>query len=153
MMEREKYFELISEFEIYFAEIIKKRFKEYVDESLESNIHFAPDIQSHDLIQELIEGDGFEVYGMNVNMDGFQLLLDFKHDFQKIENFIFTRLAVDFKNDGNYSVYIGNDSFDNEWTANLEDAFHRYRDMTEDDFEKLLHDIKKTHLMLLLKRD
>lgn len=88
-----------------------------------------------------------------MRLDGFQLLLDFKHDYQKIENFIFTRLAVDFKNDGNYSVYIGNDSFDNEWTASLEDAFHRYRGMTEDDFEKLLRDIKKTHLMLLLKRD
>ena len=152
-MEQKKYFELVAEHKNYFAEIIKKSFKEYVDESLEGHLHFAPDIHSHNLIEDILEKDGFEVYGMNVNMDGFQLLLNFKHDYQKIENFIFTRLAVDMKNDGNYSVYLDADSFETDWTADLEDEFHRYRDMKEEDFIKLLRDIKKTHLMLMIKRD
>jgi hypothetical protein len=152
-MEKEKYYELINELEIYFADVIKKRFKEYVNESFESNLHFAPDIQSHNLINDLLENEGFEVYGMNVNMDGFQLLLDFKYTYLKIENFMFTRLAVDFKNDGNYTVYLDTNSFEDNWTANLVDDFHRYFKMTEDDLEKLIRDIKKTHLMLILKRD
>jgi hypothetical protein len=149
-MEKEKYYELINELEIYFADVIQKRFKEYVNESIESNLHFAPDIQSHNLINDLLENEGFEVYGMNVNMDGFQLLLDFKYTYLKIENFMFTRLAIDFKNDGNYTVYLDTNSFEDTWTVNLVDDFHRYLKMTEDELEKLIRDIKKTHLMLIL---
>jgi len=153
-MEQEKYFEIVKDLEIYFADLIKKRFKKYVDESLESHLHFAADIQSHNLIESLLEADGFEVYGMNVNMDGFQLLLDFKHEYRKIENFIFTRLAVDFKNDGNYSVYLNAErSFNTDWSVCLEDTFYRYRNINQADVENLVRNIKKTHLMLVLKRD
>ena len=148
-MEYEKYAELKKDVEVYFAEIIKKRFSEYVNDNI--SLHFAPDAQSHSLISELLWDDGFDVFGMNVNMDGFQLLLDFRLDYLKIENFPFTRLLVDFSNDGNYSVYLDENSFDDEWTTYLEDDWKRYYKMNEDDLVKVLSNMKNTHLMLRLK--
>ena len=148
-MEYEKYTELIKDVEIYFAKIIKNRFKEYIDKHY--SLHFAPDIQSHQLIGDLLENDGFDVFGMNVNMDGFQLLLDFKSEYLNIDNFLFTRLVVDFNNDGNYTVYLDESSFDDDWTAYLEDDWDRYYSMNEVDLVRVLNDIKKLHLMLMLK--
>ena len=148
-MEYEKYSELKKDVEVYFAEIIKQRFYDYVDKNI--SLHFAPDIQSHRLISELLWDDGFDVFGMNVNMDGFQLLLDFRLDYLKIENFPFTHLLVDFSNDGNYSVYLGEDSFDEEWTTHLEDDWSSFSLMNEIDLTKVLRDMKNTHLALRLK--
>ena len=88
---------------------------------------------------------------MNVNMDGFQLLLDFSHDYLSVDNFPFTRLAVDFNNNGNYSVYLGESSFDNDWSVHLEDEFNRFRTLSEPEFISTLNEIKNTHLMLKLK--
>jgi hypothetical protein len=148
-MEYEKYSELKKETEIYFAKIIKKRFQEYIAENYE--LHFAPDYLSHRLISDLLSKDGFEVYGMNANMDGFKLLLDFNHDYLAIDNFPFTRLSVDFENDGNYSIYLGENSFDDEWTVNLEDEYNRYRMLKEEDFSLTLKEMKNTHLVFILK--
>jgi hypothetical protein len=148
-MEQATYFELKKELEIYFSNAIKRSLKEYAEENFELN--FCADYTSQRLINGILEKDGFEVYGMNVNMDGFRLLLDFKYEYNKIENFIFTRLAVDFNNDGNYSIYLNENSFDDEWNSYIEDEFLRYRNMSQVDFEKLLVNIKKTHLMLMIK--
>ncbi len=148
-MEYEKYSELKKETEIYFAKIIKKRFQEYIAENYE--LHFAPDYLSHRLISDLLSKDGFEVYGMNANMDGFKLLLDFNHDYLAIDNFPFTRLSVDFENDGNYSIYLGENSFDDEWTVHLEDEYNRYRMLKEEDFSFTLKEMKNTHLVFILK--
>ena len=148
-MDQAKYIELKKELEIYFSNAIKRSFKEYTEEN--SEINFCADYTSQRLIDEILEKDGFEVYGMNVNMDGFRLLLDFKYEYKKIDNFIFTRLSVDFNNDGNYSIYLNENSFDDEWNGYIEDEFLRYRNMSQVDFEKLLVNIKKTHLMLMIK--
>jgi hypothetical protein len=148
-MEYEKYAELKNEIEIYFAKNIKKRFQEFIAEKYE--LHFAPDYLSHSLISDLLSKDGLEVYGMNVNMDGFQVLLDFNHDYLAIDNFPFTRLSVDFKNDGNYSVYLGENSFDDDWTVHLEDEYSRYRMLKEEDFLYTLNEMKNTHLVFILK--
>ena len=148
-MEHEKFVELKKDVEVYFAKIIKKRFKEYVDENQE--LSFVPDILSHRLISDLLKNDGFDVYGMNANMDGFQLLLDFCHDYLSIDSFPFTRFAVDFNNDGNYSVYLGEDSFEDEWTVHLDDEYNRYRNLNETDLIDTLNEIKHTHLVLVLK--
>ena len=148
-MEHEKYAELKKDLEIYFAQIIKNRFQAYVSDNFE--LHFTPDYLSHRLISGLLLKDGFEVYGMNANMDGFQLLLDFSNEYQSIENFPFTRLAVDFENDGNYSVYLGENSFDDEWTLHLEDEYRRYLVINEEVFVKTLSEIKNTHLYFVLK--
>lgn len=148
-MEYKRYAELKKDVEVYFAENIKQRFREYIDENI--SLHFSPDAQSHSLICDLLCNDGFDVYGMNINMDGFQLLLDFRHDYLMIENFTFTRLLVDFSNDGNYSVYLDENSFDDEWTAYLEDDWKRYHTMNEADLIKVLSDMKNTHLILRLK--
>ena len=99
----------------------------------------------------MLRKDGFEVYGMNANMDGFLLLLDFSYEYQSIDNFSFTRLAVEFENDGNYSVYLGERSFDDEWNVHLEDEYSRYHMLKEEVFVKALSDIKNTHLMCVLK--
>ena len=149
MMEYKKYDELKKDVEIYFAKIIKQRFQEYVTKNFE--LHFAPDYLSHRLINDLLRKDGFEVYGMNANMDGFLLLLDFSYEYQSIDNFSFTRLAVEFENDGNYSVYLGERSFDDEWNVHLEDEYSRYHMLKEEVFVKALSDIKNTHLMCVLK--
>jgi len=148
-MEQATYFELKKELEIYFSNAIKRSLKEYTEQN--SELNFCADYTSQRLINGILEKDGFEVYGMNVNMDGFRLLLDFKYEYNKIENFIFTRLAVDFNNDGNYSIYLNENSFDDEWNSYIEDEFLRYRNMSQVDFEKLLVNIKKTHLMLMIK--
>ena len=148
-MEYKKYDELKKDVEIYFAKIIKQRFQEYVTKNFE--LHFSPDYLSHRLINELLRNDGFEVYGMNANMDGFLLLLDFSYEYQSIDNFSFTRLAVEFENDGNYSVYLGERSFDDEWNVHLEDEYSRYHMLKEEVFVKSLSDIKNTHLMCVLK--
>ena len=148
-MEYEKYAELKKEVEVYFAEIIKRRFNEYIDQNI--SLHFAPDAQSHNLISDLLRNEGFDVFGMNINMDGFQLLLDFRHDYLMIENFPFTRLLVDFSNDGNYSVYLDENSFDDDWTTYLADDWKRYYTMKENDLVKVLSDMKNTHLTLRLK--
>lgn len=148
-MEYEKYAELKKDVEIYFAKIIKKRFQEFIAEKYE--LHFAPDYESHRLISDLLRKDGLEVYGMNANTDGFQLLLDFNHDYLAIDNFIFSRLCVDFENDGNYSVYLGEDSFDDDWTVHLEDEYSRYRMLNEEDFVFTLNEMKNTHLIFILK--
>jgi hypothetical protein len=148
-MEYEKYAELKKDVEIYFAKIIKKRFQEFIEQEYE--LHFAPDYLSHRLISDLLIKDGLEVYGMNANMDGFQLLLDFKHDYLAIDNFIFSRLSVDFENDGNYSVYLSENSFDDDWTVHLEDEYNRYRMLNEEDFVFTLNEMKNTHLVFILK--
>jgi len=148
-MEYEKYAELKKDVEIYFATQIKKRFQEYVSENVE--LHLAPDYLSHRLVSDLLSKDGLEVYGMNANMDGFQLLLDFSYDYQAIDNFPFTRLIVELKNDGNYSVYFGENRFEDEWNEHLEDEYSRYLKFDEAVIVKALNDTKNTHLFLVLK--
>jgi len=148
-MEYEKYAELKKDVEIYFAKIIKKRFQEFIAEKYE--LYFAPDYESHRLISDLLRKDGLKVYGMNSNTDGFQLLLDFTHDYLAIDNFIFSRLSVDFENDGNYSVYLSENSFDDDWTVHLEDEYSRYRMLKEEDFLYTLNEMKNTHLVFILK--
>jgi hypothetical protein len=148
-MEYEKYVELKKDVEIYFAKIIKKRFKEYVEENFE--LRFEPDYQSHRLISDLLSKDGLDVHGMNVNMDGFQLLLEFHHEYQAIDNFPFSGLAVEFENDGNYHIYLSENSFEDEWTVHLEDAFRRYLAFNEKVFVEALNEMKNTHLMFVLK--
>lgn len=152
IMEYQEYASLKNELEVYFASTIKSRFKEHFSNSFEQHLVISADYETHRLIDELLEKDGFDVYGMNVNMDGFQLLLNFKFDYLQIEKFPFTRLSVDFSNDGNYNVYLGTDSFDDEWQIHIEDEFQRYRTTEKDEFESVLKEIKKVHLMLLLKR-
>lgn len=148
-MEYSKYVALKKDVEIYFSKIIKGCFKDYFEENY--GFEFSPDFQSHKLISDLLEKHGFEVYGMNANMDGFKLLLDFSHDYLSIDNFPFTRLAVYFDNDGNYSVNLGEDSFDNDWSVYLEDELNRFCALNEQEFINTLNEIKNTHLMLKLK--
>jgi hypothetical protein len=149
-MEYEKYVELKKDVEVYFAAIIKRRFNEYIDKNL--SLHFAPDTQSHRLISELLWDDGFDVFGMNANMDGFQLLLDFRIDYLSIEELPFTRLLVDFSNDGNYSVYLDENSFEDDWQTHLEDDWKRFYDMEESQLLRVLKDMKNIHLALELKK-
>ncbi len=151
-MEYQDYTKLKSELEVYFASAIKNRFKEHFSKTFEQHLIISADYPTHRLIDELLEQDGFEVHGMNINMDEFQLLLNFSHDYLQIEKFPFTRLSVDLSNDGNYNVYLGTDSFDDEWQIHLEDEYQRYRTTEKDEFENILNEIKKVHLMLLLKR-
>ena len=148
-MEYSRYDALKKDVEIYFSKIIKKCFKDYFEKNYV--FEFSADFQSHRLISELLKKHGFKVYGMNVNMDGFQLLLNFSYDYLSVDNFPFTRLAVDFKNDGNYSVYLGESSFDNDWSVHLEDEFNRFWTLSEPEFINTLNEIKNTHLMLKLK--
>lgn len=148
-MELEKYIELKKDLEIYFSNIIKARFKEHVDEHIEFTI--TPEYLTHKIISKFLKRDGLDVYGMNVNMDGFELLLDFEYDYTSLTNFPFTRLKVDFENNGNYSVYLDEASFNDEWTIHLEDHYKRYLNMNEVDFSNSINEIKKTHLLLILK--
>jgi hypothetical protein len=148
-MEHDRYIVLKRDLEVYFAGAIKKRFKDYVDENTE--LHFAADIFSHNLINELLSTDGFSVYGINVNMDGFQVLLNFHRDYGALPNFIFTRLSVDFKSDGNYTVYLGEKSFMADWDAYLDDEFLRFTQVSEAEFLRLLADVKNEHLTRCLK--
>ena len=148
-MEYEKYVELKKDVEIYFAKILNKRFKEYVEENFE--LRFEPDYQSHRLISDLLRKDGLDVHGMNVNMDGFQLLLEFHHEYRAIDNFPFTGLSVEFENDGNYHIYLSENSFEDEWTVHLEDTFRRYLVFNEEVFVEALNEMKNTHLMFVLK--
>jgi hypothetical protein len=148
-MEYSRHAALKKDIEIYFSKIIKKSFKDYFEKNY--IFEFSVDFQSHRLISELLKKHGFKVYGMNVNMDGFQLLLDFSHDYLSVDNFPFTRLAVDFNNNGNYSVYLGESSFDDDWSVHLEDEFNRFRTLSEPEFISTLNEIKNTHLMLKLK--
>ena len=90
---------------------------------------------------------------MNVNMGGFQLLLDFDYEYLKVGSFSFSRITVDFNNDGNYSVYLGQNSFNHEWAVRLEDDFNRHHKMTEAELQQKLDEMKHAHLMLQLKRD
>jgi len=149
-MDYKTYESLKSQLEDYFAQIIMNRFNEDFSNNFE--FHISADYATHRRIDELLEQDGLDVFGMNVNMDGFQLLLNFNHDYLRIDKFPFTRLSVDLSNDGNYSVYLNSDSFDNKWQIHIEDEFQRYRTTDENEFQRILEDIKKVHLMLLLKR-
>lgn len=149
-MEYERYVALKKNNEVYFADIIKSRFKSYIEDNFE--LEFCADYMSHRLFDDLLKNDGLKVFGMNVNMDGFQLLLDFDGEYLNADNFPFSRMAVDFSNDGNYSVYLDVNSFDEEWTVYLEDDFNLYYKMTEDELQKALNDMKNAHLMLQLKR-
>ena len=137
--------------EMYFSKIIKGSFKEYFEENYESDFELSPDFHSSELINKLLEKHGLEVYGMNANIDGFQLLLDFKHDYLSIDNFTFTRLAVDFKNDGTYSVCLGEDSFDDDWTVHLKDECNCCLSLNEEEFSNTLNEIKNMHLVMMLK--
>ena len=51
-MNYEKYVELKRDSEIYFADIIKSRFKSYVEENIE--LEFCADYMSHRLIEDLL---------------------------------------------------------------------------------------------------
>lgn len=149
-MDYETYANLKSKIEVYFAQVIKNRFNECVSNNFELTV--SADYETHRMVDKLLKHDGFDVFGVNVNMDGFQLLLNFRHVYLSIDKFPFTRLSVDFSNEGNYNVYLGADSFDNEWQIHIEDEFQRYRTIDKGEFETILEDIKKVHLMLLLKR-
>lgn len=147
-MEYEIYAKLKSDLENYFAKIIKDRFEQYVSENFELTI--SADYETHRLIKNLLKKDGLDVFGMNVNMDGFQLLLDFKHQYQQIEGFPFTRMSVDLINDGDYNVYLSADSFDDDWTIFLEDQFQRFKNLNKETFEKIVNETKQVHLMMIL---
>ena len=149
-MEYEIYATLKNELESYFAKIIKDRFKQHVSENFELTI--SADYETHRLIENLLDKDGLDVFGMNVNMDGFQLLLDFKHEYQQIENFPFTRISVDLTNNGNYNVYLSEDSFEDDWTIFLEDEYQRFRNLSKEAFEKIIDETKQVHVMMLLKQ-
>lgn len=138
------------ETEKYFANIIKSRFQTYVAENFELDI--SVDYMTHALINDLLKGDGFEVFGMNANMDEFKLLLDFDHPYLRIENFPFSRISVSLKNDGNYSVYLGENSFEDDWHIDFEDDFHRHHMMSKEELQNILKEMKDVHLMLLLKK-
>ena len=60
-------------------------------------------------------------------------------------------MAVDFNNDGDYSVFLNEDSFEDDWIAHLEDSFECYHTMNEADLVRVLSDMKNIHLALLLK--
>jgi hypothetical protein len=149
-MEQEIYSQLKTDLEIYFAACIRNRFKTYVQEH--GDLHFAADYSSRCLIDELLRGDGLDVYGMNINADEFRVILHFKHEYSRIDSLPFSGMLVDFNNKGDYSVYLGDDSFDDEWTVELVDEHNRRRSLNENDFIKALKDIKQAHLLLTLKK-
>ena len=148
-MEYEKYLDIKNDLENYFAKTIKKRFNDYVDEHFE--FHFFALYEDHLKISKLIEKDGLEIYGMNVNSDVFQLLFNFSYEYLNIEGFPFSRLIVDFENDGNYSVYLSERSFKKDWTVQLEHKHMRLDKLNESDFARTIQDIKNTHLFKALK--
>ena len=100
----------------------------------------------------MLEDDGFGVYGMNANMDEFKLLLDFGVPYMQSNTLPFTRVNLTLKNDGNYSVYLDESSFDDDWDVDFEDHFRRYLKMTKEDMQSAIKLIKDTHLMLMLKK-
>jgi hypothetical protein len=148
-MDFQKYSELKNELEKYFANVIKERFRELIEENFDFTI--TADYLTHRAIENVLKNDGLDVYGMNVNMDGFQLLLDFDSEYLTINNFPFTRLVVEFSNDGNYSVFLDEDNLSEEWTVNLEDHYRRYLNTSEADFLTTLKEIEQTHLVIRLK--
>ena len=135
--------------ENYFSKEIKSRFKNYVDENYE--IDLCADYETHEKINNILKNDGFEVYGMNINMDGFYLHLDFGENYAEIEGFPFTRLIVSFSNDGNYNVSLDEDAFSSPWEVIFEDAFDNYTAMTPQQLKDMIQEIKKVHLSYLLK--
>ena len=149
-MEYSEYFDVKKDVENYFANIIKSRFKKYVEENFEFDIRV--DYLTHKQIEELLEDDGFGVYGMNANMDEFKLLLDFGVPYMQSNTLPFTRVNLTLKNDGNYSVYLDESSFDDDWDVDFEDHFRRYLKMTKEDMQSAIKLIKDTHLMLMLKK-
>ena len=149
-MEYSEYFQVKKDVENYFANIIKSRFKKYVEENFEFDIRV--DYLTHKQIEELLEDDGFGVYGMNANMDEFKLLLDFGVPYMQSNTLPFTRVNLTLKNDGNYSVYLDESSFDDDWDVDFEDHFRRYLKMTKEDLQNAIKLIKDTHLMLMLKK-
>ncbi len=148
-MDFQKYSELKKELEKYFANVIKERFRELIKENFDFTI--TADYLTHRAIENVLKNDGLDVYGMNVNMDGFQLLLDFDSQYLSINNFPFTRLVVEFENDGNYSVFLDEDSLNDEWIVNLEDYYKRYLNTNETDFLIALKEIEQIHLVMRLK--
>jgi hypothetical protein len=149
-MEYSEYIEVKKDVESYFANIIKSRFKTYVDENFEFDIRV--DYHTHRQIEELLKDDGFVVFGMNANMDEFKLLLDFDFPYMQTNTLPFTRVNITLKNDGNYNVYLGESSFDDDWDLEFEDHFHRYLKMTKEDLQSAINSMKDTHLMLMLKK-
>ena len=148
-MEYSEYSEIKRDVENYFANIIKSRFKTYVDENFEFDIRV--DYITHQQIEDLLKDDGFDVFGMNANMDEFKLLLDFGSPFLQSQNLPFTRVSITLNNDGNYGVYLGENSFDDEWHIEFEDFYHSYRKMTKEDLQIAIKSIKDVHLLLMLK--
>lgn len=148
-MNRDEYIKEKKDIEDYFSEIIKTRFKNYVGENYE--IDLCADYDTHERINNILRHDGFEVYGMSVNMDGFELQLDFGIDYMQVDDFPFTRLTVMFANDGEYSVSLNDDAFSGEWEVTAEDIFHRYTSMTTQQLQDVIKGIKQTHLAYLLK--
>jgi len=149
-MEYSEYSEAKRDVENYFANIIKSRFKTYVDENFEFDIRV--DYITHQQIEDLLKDDGFDVFGMNANMDEFKLLLDFGMPYMQSETLPFTRVSITLNNDGNYGVYLGESSFEDDWYLEFEDDFHRYLKMTKEDLQSAIKTIKDTHLMLMLKK-
>ena len=149
-MEYSEYVEIKKDIESYFASIIKNRFKTYVDENFEFDIRV--DYLTHREIENLLRDDGFDVYGMSANMDEFKLFLDFGNSYMQSQTLPFTRVSITLNNEGNYGVYLSENSFDEDWDIEFEDDFHRYLKMTKEDLESAIKSIKETHLMLMLKK-
>lgn len=149
-MEYNEYVETKRDVENYFANIIKSRFKTYVDENFEFDIRV--DYLTHREIENLLRDDGFDVYGMSANMDEFKLLLDFGNPYMQSQTLPFTRVSITLNNDGNYGVYLGENSFDDDWDIEFIDEFHRYLKMSKEDLESAIKSLKETHLLLMLKK-
>lgn len=149
-MEYNEYVETKRDVENYFANIIKSRFKTYVDENFEFDIRV--DYLTHREIENLLRDDGFDVYGMSANMDEFKLLLDFGNPYMQSQTLPFTRVSITLNNDGNYGVYLGENSFDDDWDIEFIDEFHRYLKMPKEDLQSAIKSLKETHLMLMLKK-
>jgi len=149
-MEYSEYVEIKRDVENYFANIIKSRFKTYVDENFEFDIRL--DYLTHREIEDLLRDDGFDVYGMSANMDEFKLLLDFGNSYMQSQTLPFTRVSITLNNDGNYGVYLGENSFDDDWDIEFIDEFQRYLKMSKEDLQSAIKLIKDTHLMLMLKK-
>ena len=149
-MEYNEYVETKRDVENYFANIIKSRFKTYVDENFEFDIRV--DYLTHREIEGLLRDDGFDVYGMSANMDEFKLLLDFGNSYMQSQSLPFTRVSITLNNDGNYGVYLSENSFDDDWDIEFIDEFHRYLKMSKEDLESAIKSLKETHLLLMLKK-
>lgn len=148
-MKYERYLELKRDLESYFSTVIKERFKHEVEENM--GLDIAADFATHELVEKLLGSDGFDVYGMSVNMDRFQLHLEFNHEYKSRCTIPFSYVSVDFVNDGNYSVDLDSDCFERDWTVNLEDGWLSLEKVSEDEFVELLENIRKSHLLVRLK--